>query len=71
MGQIVIEGSVTPCIELPRGERAEVEHTDHVQRLIDRGYVTVVDEPTPQSEAPDPGPKRRRAREPEERTEGS
>jgi hypothetical protein len=44
MAQIVIEGSITPCVELSRGERVEVEHTDHVQNLIDGGFVTVVDD---------------------------
>jgi len=41
---VTIEGSIAPCVELPRGERRTVQLTDYVQGLISRGYVIVVDE---------------------------
>lgn len=39
---VTIEGSLTPSVGLARGERRTCQLTEHVQRLIDRGYVTVV-----------------------------
>lgn len=51
MAQVTIIGSTTPCVELATGEKTTCELTDHVQRLIDRGYVEVLewidDEPVP------------------------
>lgn len=43
MPTVTIEGQV-PTVYLPRGGRRTVELTVRVQRLIERGYVTVVDE---------------------------
>jgi hypothetical protein len=55
MLEVTIKGSIMPCIELPRGEVRRVQHSDHVQRLIERGHVEVVqwhgDEPEPEQEA--------------------
>lgn len=42
MTSVTIEGSLTPCTELGRGERRTVALTERVQRLIDRGYFNVV-----------------------------
>jgi hypothetical protein len=39
---VTIEGTVTPCVELPRFERKTVELDDHTRRLITRGYVVIV-----------------------------
>lgn len=52
MARIVIEGSNRPSAYLARGERAEVQDSPHVQRLIKAGYVIVVNDdttPTPAS----------------------
>lgn len=43
MGSVTIRGTTQPSAELPRGETRTVQHTPHVQRLIDRGYVEVFD----------------------------
>lgn len=40
--QVTIEGSLTPAVDLPRGERRTVEVTDHVRRLVQIGAVVVV-----------------------------
>lgn len=40
---VTIEGSVTPSVVLARGARRTVVLTDKVQKLIDRGFVVVVD----------------------------
>lgn len=46
MAQMVtIEGSMTPCAELPRGERRTVVYSDRVKRLVNRGFVVVIGEP--------------------------
>lgn len=50
--QITIEGSILPSDQLARGERRTVALTPHVQRLIDRGFVVVVDENA--GDAPEP-----------------
>lgn len=55
MPDVVIEGSLTPAVGvLARGERRTVALTDHVQDLIDRGYVVVVEtiKTTPAKKAP-------------------
>lgn len=39
---VTIEGTVTPCVELKRFERATVEMDDHVRALIQRGFVRIV-----------------------------
>lgn len=46
MAQLVtIEGSVTPCSELPRGERRTVVYSDRVKGLVRKGFVVVVSGP--------------------------
>ena len=49
--RVTIEGSVTPSVILPRGQRRTVMLTDRIQRLIDRGFVVVIsrEEVTPTS----------------------
>lgn len=49
---ITIEGSITPSTELARGERRTVRRTERIDRLISRGFVTVVDEHA--GDAPEP-----------------
>lgn len=43
MTDVTVEGSLSPCTELARGERRTVALTERVQRLIDRGYFTLID----------------------------
>lgn len=43
---VTIEGSVTPSVVLPRGERKTVVLTSRIQKLIDRGFVNVVTQHT-------------------------
>lgn len=43
MISVTVEGSILPCTELPRGERRTVALTERVQRLIDRGYFTLIE----------------------------
>lgn len=38
---VTIEGSITPCVALKRGESRTVQLTPKIQRLIDRGFVVV------------------------------
>lgn len=40
---VTIEGSTTPCVELRRGERRTVQYSDYVQRLVNNGYVTILE----------------------------
>lgn len=49
---VTIEGSQTPSVFLAKGQRRTVQLTDRVQRLIDAGFVTVVEDgpATPMSE---------------------
>lgn len=53
---VTIEGSVNPSVVLPRGARRTVVLTPRVQRLIDRGYVVVIErhavKPLPAKKAP-------------------
>lgn len=49
--KVTIEGSLTPSVVLPRGERRTVALTDRVQRLIDRGFVILIED---ESDAPEP-----------------
>lgn len=42
--KVTIEGSIQPSDQLARGERRTVALTPRVQRLIDRGFVVVVDD---------------------------
>lgn len=51
MSAVTIEGSVTPSSFLPRGERRTVERTDFIDKLIKRGFVTVVKPTEPVLEA--------------------
>ena len=50
MAQVTIEGSVMPSAFLPRGERRTVERSDFIDKLIRRGFVTVVPAPEPVAE---------------------
>lgn len=58
MATVTIEGSLSPSAELPRGERRKVQRSEHVDRLIRKGFVVVVDEdgdvvPTPEPTGPE------------------
>jgi hypothetical protein len=39
---VTIEGTVTPCVELKRFERATVPMDDHVRQLVTKGFVRIV-----------------------------
>lgn len=41
---VTIEGSITPSAALGRGQRRTVRMTDRVQKLIDKGFVILVEE---------------------------
>lgn len=62
MKSVIIEGSVTPAVGvLARGERRSCALTPHIQDLIDRGFVNlveVIEEPKPflTFVAPEPEP---------------
>lgn len=43
MEWVTIKGSISPCLELARGEIREVQYDDHVQRLINGGFIEVVE----------------------------
>lgn len=43
---VTIEGSPTPCSELPRGVQKTVLYTERVQRLIKKGYFVLKSGPT-------------------------
>jgi hypothetical protein len=65
---VTIEGSITASTLLPRGQRRTVQLTERVQRLIDRGFVTVIErhdddaEPDPTPEQEDGPPSRNASR---------
>lgn len=41
---VTIEGSLTPAAGLPgRGERKTVQHTDRIDRLVEKGYIVIVE----------------------------
>lgn len=42
MASVTIEGSLTPCEDLPRGRRVTVALTPTVQRRIDRGFYLLI-----------------------------
>lgn len=42
MASVTIEGSLTPCEDLPRGKRVTVALTPTVQRRIDRGFYLLI-----------------------------
>lgn len=42
--RVTIEGTVTPSVHLGKGERRTVERTEFVDKLIARGYVSVITE---------------------------
>ncbi|WAB09199.1 hypothetical protein SEA_LITTLEMUNCHKIN_23 [Gordonia phage LittleMunchkin] len=54
--KVTIEGSLSPSTELARGERRTVALTDRVQRLVDRGFVIIVDEHDEPADAPEANP---------------
>lgn len=64
MTKVTIEGSITPSAILPRGHRRTVQMTARIQRLIDRGYVVLVEDSPAEPVAevvepvadPEPGP---------------
>lgn len=60
MGEVVIEGSLTPSTHLPRGRRARVLRTPFVDALLAGGYATVVEEADGAAQ-PAPRPPRRNA----------
>lgn len=51
MSKVTIEGSISPSTYLARGERATVQRTEKIDRLIERGFVVVVDD---HADAPHP-----------------
>lgn len=65
MSQVTIEGSaITPSTFLPAGERRTVERTDFVEKLIAKGYVTVIEGDSPdKAERPARGRKMTRDKE--------
>lgn len=44
---VTIEGSVTPCAELARGERRDVLLTDRIKGLARKGFIVIVGDPRP------------------------
>lgn len=74
MKSVIIEGSVTPAVGvLARGERRSCALTPHIQDLIDRGFVNlveVIEEPKPEPKpfltfvAPEPDPEPKPAARP-------
>src|SRR5690606_35687339 len=42
MARVTIEGSITPSTFLCRGQRLTIERTGYIEKLIKRGFVTVV-----------------------------
>ena len=52
MALVTLEGSVTPSTFLARGARLTVERTPYIDKLITRGYVVVVEKPTPKISDP-------------------
>lgn len=47
MARVTIEGSVTPSVMLPRGQRMTIERTEVIDKMIRRGFVVVVEEHAP------------------------
>jgi hypothetical protein len=62
MASITIEGSLSPSSFLARGERRTVQDSDYVQKLIEGGYVTVIEDDD-DAEAPELTPEEREAEE--------
>lgn len=56
MAGVTIEGSDTPSVYYPRGVRAEVQRTPHIERLIAGGFVNVIDDEGHAEPAPLPEP---------------
>lgn len=53
MARVTVEGSSTPCVDLPTGQRKTVEYTRGVRDRIYRwGYYLVVDGPTEDADTP-------------------
>jgi hypothetical protein len=50
MARVTLEGSITPSTFLPRGRRLTVERTPYIDKLIQRGYVVVIDTPDAKTE---------------------
>lgn len=51
--RVTIQGSITPCVELARGEVRTVTVTDHIRMGVRNGYWNVIDgsldEPEPEA----------------------
>lgn len=45
MARVTVEGSATPCVDLPTGERKTVEYSRGVRERIRRGFYVVVSGP--------------------------
>lgn len=52
MARVTVEGSSTPCVDLPTGQRKTVEYTRGVRDRVRRGYYLVVDGPTEDTDTP-------------------
>lgn len=67
MTRVTIEGSVTPSVNLPRGQRTTVEMTPTIAKMVERGFVNIIavepdPQPAPVTETepePEPAPRRR------------
>lgn len=53
MAKVTIEGSLTPSVFLPRGERREVQRTERIDQLIAKGFIVEVN---PETDQPEPAP---------------
>ena len=60
MASVTVEGSLTPCVDLPRGVRRTYQLDAKVQKRIDAGYYTLIeyhpdedDEPVELEEIPE------------------
>lgn len=53
---VTIEGSLTPCVELPTGEQKTVTWTPRIDSLVEKGFIVIVADSgeTPAQDAPEP-----------------
>ncbi|QIG58949.1 hypothetical protein SEA_ANCLAR_22 [Gordonia phage AnClar] len=49
--KVTIEGSLTPSVELARGEKRVVTMTPRIERLAARGFINIIES---ESDAPEP-----------------
>lgn len=54
MARVTVEGSQTPCVDLPTGVRKTVEYSRGVRDRVRRGYYLIVDGPTEDEVPPSP-----------------